>query len=269
MRTKLDGYKSNQRIIDIIKENKPFLITRVGMGGETIVSTLKFLERQIPSGPIHWFHNNAGFYGTTEYKRYSDLYKKACSDCDLHAYWSDVMFSPYEDILVPSNKTLIDPSALESFRFDDPWSSYLCSKKILVISPFKEEIDNQLLVKDKIWNNNILNGEFITYKSVQSIGGVGPHKDWYESFDIMCKDISEIDFDIALLGCGSYGLPLASFIRDMGKSAVYVGGGLQLYFGLIGKRWENSDDIKVFINDYWKRPNKNKNYEKVEGGCYW
>jgi hypothetical protein len=108
---------------------------------------------------------------------------------------------------------------------------------------------------------------------VQSIGGKGPHKDWYESFQLMCKDISNIDFDIALLGCGSYGMPLGNYIKkELKKSAIYVGGGLQLYFGIKGKRWDNSPDITKFYNEYWTRPSQEETPELgkyVEGGCYW
>ena len=45
----------------------------------------------------------------------------------------------------------------------------------------------------------------------------------------MCQEIKKLDFDIALLGCGGYGLPLCNFIiKDMDKSAIYIGGGLQI-----------------------------------------
>ena len=57
------------------------------------------------------------------------------------------------------------------------------------------------------------------------------------TFEMMCDDISKIDFDVALLGCGGYGLPLCNYIRHtLGKSAIYVGGGLQLLFGVMGSR---------------------------------
>ena len=180
-----------------------------------------------------------------------------------------------EDFLVPEDKMLIDPSALESFRFDSPWTKELKGKKILIISPFKSTIDEQLRVKDKIWENKdvLPDATYITYESIQSIGGKGPHKDWYESFDKMCKDISNIDFDVALLGCGSYGLPLSGFIKSkLGKSAIYIGGGLQLYFGIKGKRWDSSPDITKFYNEYWTRPSQNETPQSgqmVEGGCYW
>ena len=54
----------------------------------------------------------------------------------------------------------------------------------------------------------------IPYQSVQSIGGNGgPHSSWAESLQVM-KEISNLDFDIALLSCGHYGLPLVAHIKE-------------------------------------------------------
>jgi hypothetical protein len=272
---RLNPEDSNQRISDLVKSVSSFLITRVGLGGETAVSTLTLVNQQIPQHVLQWFYVNAGFYGQPNFITYSKLYKEACDNCDLHAYWNFQGFIEMEDFLVPEDKILIDPSALESFRFDSPWTKELKGKKILIISPFKSTIDEQLKVKDKIWENKdvLPDSTYITYESIQSIGGKGPHKDWYESFDKMCKDISNIDFDVALLGCGSYGLPLSGFIKSkLGKSVIYIGGGLQLYFGIKGKRWDNSPDITKFYNEYWTRPSQNETPQSgqmVEGGCYW
>lgn len=272
---RFNSQQSNDAIANLVKENKSFLISRVGLGGETAISALVLANQEIPQHVYNWFYINAGFYGSTNLITYARYYKSACESCDLHAYWSYQGFIEMEDFLVPEEKTLIDVGALESFRFDNPWTEHLKGKKILIINPFKETIDKQLLVRDKIWENkNILpDAEYITYKSVQSIGGQGPDKDWYESYNKMCEDISEIDFDVALLGCGSYGLPLCDYIKNkLNKSAVYIGGALQLYFGIRGKRWEGSEDITKFYNEYWVRPNTEETpvtSTMVEGGCYW
>ena len=62
-----------------------------------------------------------------------------------------------------------------------------------------------------------------------------------------------MDFDIALLGCGCYGHPLCDFIRnELNKSAIYVGGGLQLLFGVMGKRWLERQDWQKIILIYIK-----------------
>lgn len=271
---KLNSDDSNQKIKQFISDGNPFLVSRVGLGGETAVSALTLSGRPLPQNVLQWFYVNAGFYGSSDFERYAQLYKSCLENSELVAYWDFPGFQEYENFLVPEGKTLIDIGSLESFRFDNPWTESLKGKRILIINPFESTIQSQLKNKNLIWKNpNVLpDADWITYKSVQSIGGKGPHRDWYESFDIMCQDISKIDFDFCMLGCGSYGLPLSNFIRkDLNKSAIYVGGGLQLYFGILGKRWE-SGDLRQHINPYWTRPQtieKPEFGDYVEGGCYW
>ena len=96
--------------------------------------------------------------------------------------------------------------------------------------------------------------------------------------------ISEIDFDIAILGCGAYGLPLAAHIKRMGRQAIHLGGGTQLLFGIKGRRWEENYvwkyptpvkldlNYKDLFNEHWVRPSREEtpqNAQRVEDGCYW
>ena len=91
----------------------------------------------------------------------------------------------------------------------------------------------------------------------------------------MYKEAMKLDFDIAILGCGAYGLPLAAKIKQAGKQAIHLGGVTQILFGIKGKRWEEMEDyryIKNLMNDAWVYPNVQdtpKNAKIVEGGCYW
>ena len=51
------------------------------------------------------------------------------------------------------------------------------------------------------------------------------------------------------------GLPLAAYIRgNLSRSAIYVGGGLQLMFGITGSRWLGRPDMKPLVNEFWVRP---------------
>lgn len=93
---------------------------------------------------------------------------------------------------------------------------------------------------------------------------------------IMCRDIEKLDFDIAILGCGGYGLPLCNFVKTkLGKSAIYIGSGLQLLFGVMGKRWENIEMWKNIIQDNetsFIKPSNDEicqNMSSIESGCYW
>ena len=98
------------------------------------------------------------------------------------------------------------------------------------------------------------------------------YKDWFEALNVMKSDIKKIDFDIAIIGCGAYGFPLAAECKRMGKKAIHLGGQVQMMFGILGKRWEEIPYYKQFINEYWVHPLEEEipdNFKKVEGGCYW
>ena len=85
------------------------------------------------------------------------------------------------------------------------------------------------------------------------------------------------DFDIALVSCGGFGMLVCNYIYSkLNKSCIYVGGVLQLYFGIYGKRWLTSDssvgNITNHFNEYWTKvldSDKPKDLQKVENGCYW
>lgn len=177
---------------------------------------------------------------------------------------------------------------LDPFWAKSPWTLALKGKKVLVIHPFAELIKEQYYNKRTLlFKNNDILPEFHlkTIKAIQSLGGdCSLYSTWFKALDSMKKQIDQCDFDICLLGCGAYGLPLASHIKSIGKKAIHIGGSLQLLFGIIGKRWENPQyaikakaicpqlDYPSLVNEHWVRPginNKPRNSQSVENGCYW
>ena len=89
----------------------------------------------------------------------------------------------------------------------------------------------------------------------------------------LLKIKDEFNYDLALVSAGGFGMLLSNFIYNKTNSnVIYVGGALQLYFGIMGKRWTNNVDIKKYINDNWIYPlvdDKPININRCEGGCYW
>jgi hypothetical protein len=118
------------------------------------------------------------------------------------------------------------------------------------------------------------NFELITYRPVTSFLGIKtPFEDWFEALEKMKRDISQIEFDIAILGCGAYGFSLGAFIkRDLSKQAFCIGGVTQLLFGIKGTRWDCCEKYSSMYNDFWVRPSENerpKNFLQHENGAYW
>lgn len=164
---------------------------------------------------------------------------------------------------------------LEPYYHQFPWSEVLKDKSVLVIHPFAESINNQYLKRKMLFENPNILPQFnlITIKAVQSIANNKPDfEDWFIALDSMKNQIDEIDFDIALIGCGAYGFPLAAHIKRKGKQAVLLGGALQILFGIRGKRWEQHPEISLLINEHWSRPLTSEvphNSKKIDGGSYW
>ena len=169
---------------------------------------------------------------------------------------------------------------LAPFLNKNPWSRALEGKHVLVVHPFAEEITRQYYEhREQLFEDKRVLPEFASLrvvKAVQSLGGEpNGFKDWFEALEWMKKQMDSVSYDIALIGCGAYGFPLAAHAKRTGHKAVHIGGGLQLLFGIKGKRWENpsrKNEICKFFNEYWIRPdgiNTPTIAHKIENGCYW
>lgn len=163
------------------------------------------------------------------------------------------------------------------FLYMHPWTRILEGKKVLVIHPFAESIEQQYAKRELLFENPDVLPKFQSLqviKAVQSIAGNDcGFKDWFEALDFMKREMEKVDFDIALIGCGAYGFPLTVHAKRFGKIGVHLAGWTQMLFGIYGKRWlEDQPQYARFINKNWIRPGQDevpKGAEKVEGGCYW
>ena len=108
---------------------------------------------------------------------------------------------------------------------------------------------------------------------MQSIAGTKTEfDDWFAALEYMYNEAMKIDFDIAIIGCGAYGFPLAAKLKKAGKQAIHLGGATQILFGIWGSRWDNVEPIRKLKNEFWVRPSKEETpsgAKKVENACYW
>ena len=288
----MDIQSGNESIRKRILSDSPFSIIRLG-SFETKLAYHFVRTGEILSSCLHSRYKtlyNAGIYSRKPdmecMAEYARTYAMAIKHADSMAC---IMSNPYHlwqgYFSRECNLECIHSRTLEPFFAVEmgirPWSLDLVGKKVLIIHPFVESFKKQLANKFNIFRDEkkrlfAEEQDFVFYKTFQTIAGNHIHEDWRETYRIMCEDISKLDFDVALLGCGGYGLPLCDFIkRRLGKSAIYIGGGLQLMFGVFGKRWEEHEFWKKIItregsnfirpSDEEQCPNKNT----IERGCYW
>jgi hypothetical protein len=125
------------------------------------------------------------------------------------------------------------------------FSTTLPGKRVLVVSPFSESIEANFGNRAAFFRDYEY-PEFdlltlatpITYSDLPK--EYYPHSDWFETTAALKGELRKIEFDIALLACGSYAVPLGLFIeQELRRQAIYVGGVLQLFFGIMGRRYDN------------------------------
>lgn len=282
-----DLIESNKKIIELIELNKPFYITRLG-DLESVISIQYIISKKVNTDLLKINNSlyNAGIYsknGLSKIELYCKMYNKSVFESNYLASFENLYVNNQNFYKNNFNVNKIHSRVLEPFYLLDknviPWTHYLKNKKILIIHPFIKSFKKQLNNDFQIFKDKKLfdkNQQFVFYKSYQTIAGNHIHNDWYETFTLICEDIKYIDFDIALLGCGGYGLPLCHFIKtELNKSAIYIGGGLQLLFGVFGNRWENSEFWKKIIEENeckFIKPSEEeicKNSNTIENNCYW
>lgn len=274
--------QANQLIYEGLMSDKPFAVMRNGANELDIVLIKEFLGLgaidRYPDRILKKGENNAGIFPASDSTAevFAEYYSKANAFADVNVFWGHILCEKYLlDKYSPAAK-IIPSRPLEPFGFEKPWTRALKGKKVLIIHPFAETIEKQYENRDKIFENQDYLPEFElkTIKAVQSSAGAEcEFKDWEEALNHMKSEIDKTDFDIALLGCGGYAVPLAAYIKKIGKKAVVTGGFTQIMFGIKGGRWEKTrPDIVAMYNDYWVRPaasDKPKNSKSVEENAYW
>jgi hypothetical protein len=275
-----------------LASNKPIMITRFGtielstvVAATTPLSFANLIKLAtgsaeikdigINSGQISALCSNSGFFPKDPdlIKRFVELTMHDLQFIDILASWC-IQESRLKKELESVSK--IRFRDLEPYMHEIPWSRILEGKKVLVIHPFVDTIKKQYEKRKLLFENPLILPDFNlkTIKAVQSIAGSNTQfSTWFDALESMKKQINDEDFDIAIIGCGAYGMPLAAHVKRIGKKAVHLGGQTQLLFGVKGKRWETGHDkIKMLFNEHWVYPSdeeKPNNFKQVEGGAYW
>jgi hypothetical protein len=81
------------------------------------------------------------------------------------------------------------------------------------------------------------------------------HKKYSTAIDLfndIAREIDKREFDVALIGAAGLAIPIASYIKNMGKIGIDLGGHLQICFGVQGNRWRRRKDFeRDYFNDWW------------------
>lgn len=286
--------------------DRPFLLTRMGSVEQAVAHC--FSVQQRPDGrAMKQVATNAGVYyeegeaaRDRVLKAYSREFVNAIHLSDLVATYSTPPTSRndgFEASLVTNFCTnrrdclAISPGALHNYNYT-PWWAQLANKTVLVVHPFEKTIRAQYAKRHLLFPSDeraLPTFELKTVRTYMSAIGIRPHTNFSVTLEWLKRDVRAAGhFDVALLGCGGYGLPLAGFIRsELQRSAMYIGGALQLMFGIVGNRWHTAvgekkhvrggsytgiiPPLKAMVNEHWTTQDSServRNAVELEGGSY-
>ncbi len=290
----LEPIEVNELIYKKIIDGEPFWVGRFGQSELNMIyasyeNRINNKKKKIEPALVQMC-NNAGFFPNDIdlIEKYVDRMLEDYKLLDLQGYWdlfmADYFMNKFNPNCEITRLSLLEPWWLAQYADyeGEIWTRALKGKKVLIIHPFAESIkyqydNNRTRIFAKSFTEEDILPEFelLTIKAVQTIANNKDSRfnNWFEALEWMENKVQNIDFDVAIIGCGAYGFPLAASVKRMGKIAIHLGGATQLMFGIKGKRWENFEIFNdKILNEFWRSPMEEEipnNISKVEKGCYW
>lgn len=292
-KTALKFHKEKQGASDYIKElligDKAVMICRFGSTeltamanyrqDITLKNAIKFISQKIDSigygkSTAENMYQLSGFFPSTKknLEKFSQYMISLLPQVDVLGSWrSEERIFDVE----LKNAVKVPLPDLEPYFHSNPWSEVLKDKRVLVIHPFEKSILEQYIKRELLFSDKRVLPDFQlqTIQAVQSLGNIPKEfNTWFDALDYMKREIDKKDFDIAIIGCGAYGFPLAAYVKSIGKKAVHLGGATQMLFGIKSKSWEDDPKFHYLMNKHWVKPKETErpaNYKQVEGGRYW
>lgn len=282
-RTRISDIEGNDLVYKLLSSNEPFAVGRIGASETFNINeyfAVKFgYKKHMKERYRIQLHTLSGFFPPTEdnVKRFCDIFLESLKEIDVLPTYRSFMEEYIVREYAKKDVVLTEPHTYEPYFFENPWSRGLVGKKVLVVSPFADSIKEQYAGKQECIFKNpevLPKFELNVVNAVQTIAGNKDDRfdDWFEALDYMYNECMKVDFDVALVGCGVYALPLSARIKKAGKQVIMMCGSTQYLFGIKSSRTDARPYMRELYTDAWIYPSekeKPRNSSAVEGGCYW
>ena len=276
LEAQLDAFLVSQFIGAAIVSRRPFLASRLGFTEAQCLTQPGGLDHPAPAILERIWRFSGVFPATGEqFREFGTRYLAGLGFADLLGLIRTSTEARLVKLYAPA-AARCDLGALEPFLYAYPWSQYLEGRRVLVVHPFAHSIMTQYCERREMlfFDPRVLPiFDLRVIKSPQTIAGnTDGFSSWSVALAHLFQEVERKDFDVAIVGCGAYGLPLGAHIKSLGKVAIHLGGATQLLFGVSGKRWRDNPAFRSIMNNSWVSPLESErppDWEKVENGCYW
>lgn len=217
---------------------------------------------------------------------YAELHAKATRELDLLGLVGGRLEADLLAELQPRGRTIslleLEPDRSVPDRSEHCWLPELRGKRVLIVSSIAELLcqrANQSIF-EAVWAKSgkpwfgpaqVLPLPFPYSYDVHTQQCFGSSQNLLEW---IVNQLNPASFDVALIAGSSLGIPIAAAIKRMNRSAIALGGALQVLFGVGGRRWWNDPHWQEHhITPAWisvpadQVPQVAGAY--VDGGAYW
>lgn len=280
---------THKYLSELVRSNRPALVARPGGIESDVVEfflSKRFASRKStpPKYPHHLTRKasvNAGIaHGSdSDIDAFAIEYLYNVFDADVMGFGLYARAAlPWAQLHRQQGRLLTYLHDLEPFRAVShsvvPWTKALEGLRVLVVHPFGESIDAQYGRWQSVTGVSDMLAPFTlsVMRPPVTFAGEGDGQTWAESLSKAKTDMETYEFDVAIVGAGSYGLPLAAHAKSLGKVGIHLGGVTQLLFGISGRRWDGVPPISTWADSSWVRPRPSEipqSANKVEKGAYW
>jgi hypothetical protein len=283
----VDLIESNKKLSEFLLPSQSLLSSRLGSLESQILESFSPSSEALNLRLRKNAWLIAGVFPPTtgQLKSFSDLYREAILNTDLFAIWPQGIQEPHDRLIskYASTAPKINMSVLDvlycagSLSPSDIWISKLSGKRVLVIHPFTESFKHQYANLKNLHKIPILPEFEATFSRPPMTQGLNIFSGTYSSnlalyLENLRAIILDKKYDYALVAAGAYGLPISKVLKENSITTVYMGGALQLLFGVFGARWKNRIDINSFRTAQWlehplEAPPRGASF--IEGKSYW
>ncbi len=281
-------FLGNQELSSRINSKQTFALGRLGSVEAQIVEIVETKSKAtLRDRKLAWINAGISYPTGSQLLEFFNEYTKSLCQMDVMACWPETNI-PNQSFLIKKYGLagsgviplrILDPiqSVLSGINSADIWTHSLKDKNVLVISTFAETINGQYGKRSELHQVHILPSFSLKTIVPPVTNGATFWKGGYtrnlRNFRKQLENMKELDnIDIALVSAGAYGLPVMATLKKLGISSIYMGGSLQLLFGIMGNRWREIESISSIATPNWlieAKENKPFGYRLVENGSYW
>lgn len=283
----MDLIESNAKLRSFLTPGEKLLCSRLGVVESQVLDALDDENSKISLRLRKHAWVNAGIFPplVSQLGAFAEKYREAILNTDLFAVWPVELQIAHDNLIrrYGFRKPQVEMSALDIFTCssliqpEDIWISKLSGRKVLVVHPFAGSFQLQYSKLSELHRIPLMPNFDAIFTAPPMTQGTSLFSGNYISN--LTEYLDELDgitsrdvIDYALIAAGAYGLPIANFLKEKSITTIYVGGTLQLFFGVAGARWNNRSDLQLYRTSLWlDKPLESppRGAKLIEGKTYW